>query len=535
MLARRLVPALLFALAPVLARAAAPGVYAVTGGTVHPVSGGEIANGVVLIRDGLIEAVGANLAVPADATTIDAKGMHVYPGLIDAQTSFGFVTAAPTPRRRRGGGGGGAAAAPAAEPAPETSPAYVALRNVKLSEDDAESLRAIGVTTIVTVPSSGIFNGQTAVLNLGEGSTESRAIKSPASLQVSFNTRPAWTYPDSLMGVISYIRQTLLDAQQYAAAHAIYDRSPAGMKRPPEDESLAALAPVLRGELPIVFVAESELMMRRAQRIAKEMNVKYVLAGARQAYRMADDLKGVPVLVSVKWPTAPTTKEDREEQPLRVIRDRQLAPTSPATLAKNGIAFALVSGTGKIGDYVPGIRKAIENGLLSDDALRATTSWPAKILGIDRQLGTLERGKIANVVLTDKPLFAKDAKVKRVFVDGRETKLATEEEKAEKSGTSPIDGAWSISVRTAQGDVSITASLHNDDGKLTGTFSGDAGSGDVKNGTFDGTTVDFAITAHVSNAEAGDWVFHGTLANGQLSGTVSTALGTQPFTGRKTP
>src|SRR5436190_12131875 len=135
--------------------AEAPGVFAITGGTVHPVAGPAIANGVVVIRDGLIESVGANLPIPADATVIDAKGGHVYPGLIDAETSLGFAAAAP--RRRGFGGGGGAQAQPATPPPPETSPMSMAVREVKLSDDDVETKRATGVTTILTVPSSGIF------------------------------------------------------------------------------------------------------------------------------------------------------------------------------------------------------------------------------------------------------------------------------------------------------------------------------------------------------------------------------------------
>src|SRR5256885_15499495 len=126
----------------------APGVYAITGGTVHTASGADIPNGVVIIRDGLIEAVGANIAIPPDAAVIDAKGQHVYPGLIDAQTSLGFPSATPPPRRRGGG------ARPPQPPAtlPETSPAFVAMREIKLSDDDVEAKRATGVTTILAAP-----------------------------------------------------------------------------------------------------------------------------------------------------------------------------------------------------------------------------------------------------------------------------------------------------------------------------------------------------------------------------------------------
>jgi imidazolonepropionase-like amidohydrolase len=514
----------------------APGVYAITGGTVHPVSGPEIPNGAVIIRDGLIEAVGDAVVIPLDATIIDVKGAHIYPGLIDAQTSLGFPSAS-APRRR--GGGGGGARTPPAEPLPETGPAFLAFREAKLSDDDVEAKRATGVTTIVTAPAFGIFNGQSVALNLGGGTMESRVIRNPAAQQISFNPRPAWTYPDSLMGVISYIRQTLMDAQQYSAAHAIYDKNPSGYKRPDESPSLDALGGVLRRDVPVVFVADSDLMMRRAEAIAKEFNVKMIISGARQGYRMADELKalGAPLLVSTKWPLAPTSKEDREEQPLRVIRDRQLAPTTPAVLAKNGVLFALVSGAGKTADYLPGIRKAIENGLSADDALKATTINPAKIIGVDRQLGSIDRGKIANLVITDKPIFDKESKVKRIFVDGREVKVPAEDEKKKTGGpsaaaTTGVDGTWSFVVKATAGDVSISASLHVENGQITGTFSGDRGAGNVGNGTFDGTTVQFSIAGR-GKEETGDWVFHGTLHGANMEGTVSTTFGTFPFSGSR--
>jgi imidazolonepropionase-like amidohydrolase len=519
----------LLILSALVARGDAPGVYAITGGTVHTAAGADIANGVVIVRDGLIEAVGAGLAIPADAATIDAAGMHVYPGLIDAQTSLGFTSAKPAQRRR---GGGARSAAQEGPAVPETSPSFLAINNVKLSDDDLDAARSAGITTILTAPTNGIFNGQSVILNLGGGSAESRVVKQPATMQVAFNTRPTWTYPDSLMGVIAYMRQTLLDAQQYAAARAVYDRSPAGNKRPEENLSSQALGPVLRRELPVVFVANDELMMRRALAIAREMNLRPILAGARQGYKMADDLKQVPLFVSVNWPKPPAEKDDREEQPLRVIRDRQLAPTTPAALARSGATFALVSGGAKSADFAGGVRKAMDNGLSADDALRATTIWPARILGIDRQLGSLERGKIANVVVTDKPIFAKDRQVKRLLIDGREVRVTPAAEKKKAGAASAIDGTWTLSVRSAQGDVAITATLHGENGTVTGTYSGDRGSGEIRNGSFDGTTVELTITAG-SGAESGDWVFHGTVSGTSMTGTVSTNLGSFQFTGSK--
>ncbi len=511
-------------LIPLFGYADAPGVYAVTGGTVHTVAGAPIPGGTVVIRGGLIEAVGANVAVPPDATIIDVTGSHVYPGLIDAHTSLGFTT----PSTRRGAGG------ERAERPPEPTPDFLAIRNVKLTEDEADPWRAIGVTTIVTSPSNGIFNGQSAIVNLGSGPIESRVIKSPAALQISFNTRPTWTYPDSLMGVMAFLRQTFLDAQRHVAATEIYTRSPSGLERPQENPGLDALRPVLRREMPVVFVAETDPMMRRAMTLAREWNVQFVLAGARQGYAMPAELKNVPVLVSVKWPAPPADKEDREEQPLRVIRERQLAPTTPAVLAKNGVAFALVSGAGKTGDFLPGIRKAIENGLSAEDALRATTLAPARIFGVDRQLGTLERGKIANLVVSDKPLFEKEAKVKRVFVDGREIRLPAEDKKEPASAAaSAIDGTWSLSVRAPQGNVAIQVTLRAEDGRVSGTFSGDRGSGDIRGGSLDGTSFELTISANAPDSEASDWLFRGTLDGDSMSGTVNTTLGNFEFSGSR--
>lgn len=529
--------AFLAVLTAATAFADAPGVYAITGGTVHPVSGPSIPNGVVVIRDGLIEAVGPNVSIPPDATTIDVKGAHVYPGLIDAQTSLGF--AAPARRPGGPGGGGGAAASQRREETPEPTPDSLAIRSVKLSDDDAAARRATGVTTVLTAPATGIFSGLSAVVNLGEGPIESRVIRSPATMQVSFNPRPGFfgSFPNSLMGVIAHLRQTFLDAEQHQSARAIYERNPAGLKRPPENPALEALRPVIRRELPVVFIADTGQAMRRAQSLAREFNLRYVISGARQGYAMADELRNVPVLVSVKWPAAPTDKEDREDQPLRVIRDRQLAPTTPSVLARSGVQFALVSGAGKTGDFLPGIRKAVENGLSADDALRAVTLSPARILGVDRQLGSLERGKIANLVVSDKPIFEEKAKVTRVFVDGREIRLAKEDEKKPGTGesaASPIDGTWSLTVRAPEGTVAIQVTLRAEDGSITGTFAGDRGSGEIRGGSFSESAVEFTISANAPNeAEATDWVFRGTLSGNTMTGTVTTTIGNFDFSGSK--
>lgn len=515
MILRRFVALLLLSAAPFV-MADAPGVWAITGATVHPVSGAPIAGGTVVIRDGLIESVGSNVAIPADATVIDATGAHIYPGLIDAHTSLGFK-------------------APKEKDAAEPTPADLAIRGVSISNDDADSRLADGVTTVVTAPSRGIFNGQPVVLNLGDGPVESRVVKSPAAQQISFNPRPSWTFPDSMMGVFAHIRQTFLDASQHAAAREVYERTPAGLRRPDERADLDALGPAIRREVPVVFVVDSEEMVRRAVALAAELKVRPIIAGAREAYAIAPELKNVPVLVAVNWPKAPSDAADRAEQPLRIIRNRVLAPTTPAELAKAQATFALVSGSGKSADFIPGIRKAIANGLAADDALRATTLAPARIFGVDRQLGSIERGKIANLVITDRPLFEREAKVTRVFVDGREVRLPAEPKKNEEGAAEgTIDGSWAIAVAAPQGSVALQVTLKTEDGTLSGTYSGDRGSGAIRGGSIDGNAFEFTISVNAQEGtEAGDWLFRGTLDGDAMRGTVSTNLGTFDFSGSK--
>lgn len=508
------------------ARGDAPGVLAITNGVVHPVAGPEIRDGVVVIRDGLIEAVGAKIAIPAEATVIDVAGAHVYPGLIDAYTSVGFAgedgTRATPPA-------GGRAAPPSADSRPsEPGAASLAVERLAIKADDADARRNAGVTAIVAAPAAGIFAGQSVVLNLGSGPASANVVRSPAGMNAGFRTRPTWTFPDSLMGVIAYFRQTLLDAQHHAAARAAYERNSA-QPRPAINADLDALQPVLRRELPIVFEAQSAEMIRRAQAIAREFNLRLIIAGGHQAYRMPQELRDVPVLVSVNWPKAPSDREDRAEQPIRVIRDRVLGPTTPSVLAKNGVPFALVTAGAGASDFIPGIRKAIDNGLSAEDALRAVTLAPARIFGVDRQLGSLERGKIANVIVTDKPIFDKGAKVTRIFVDGRESRPRPVEDSKESS---PVSGTWSLTVLAPQGNVAVNVTLRVESGHVSGTFSGDRGSGEITGGFYTRPTLQFTIAAQM-DAETHDWVFRGTITDQSIEGTVSTNLGTFQFTGSK--
>lgn len=513
---------------PFPAFAAPPEVFALTGGTVHPVASAPIQGGVVILRQGLIEAVGAGLPVPPDATTIDVRGLHVYPGLFDAQTAIGLPSttkADPDWKDKVPGTTAPGAAIP--------SPALNAARIFTPTEDDLDSRRRQGVTTAVIAPTSGIFAGQSAVINLSGSSPASMVLRSPASIQVTFNPRTDRSFPDSLMGTIAYLRQRLLDAQQHQEALAVYNRNPLNKQRPEPSEELESLRPVLRREIPLVFTADSENAIRRSAALAAEFNVRWIVSGGRQAYRMVDDLTrlGAPVLLSVNYLSAPERDEVRGEESLRSMRDRQESPGAASLLARRKVKFALVSGGASGEGFMKGVRRVIDRGLSESDALRAVTLTPAEIFGVERQVGSLERGKIANVVVTDRPIFERDMHVRHLFIDGRLIRVS--EAISEKTTGAPgIDGTWSLTVRTSDGDLSLEVTLRSEGSRLTGTFSGERGSGDLAGGSVEGNQIQFVATM-MAGAETSDWTFTGTIRDREMRGNVATTTGSFPFTGSK--
>src|SRR5262245_16295692 len=326
--------------------------YAIKGGTVVTVTGATIQKGTVIIRNGLIEAVGADIPVPGDARVIDAAGMTVYPGLIDAYSNIGLGAATPTPGQGGRGGGPPAPQTPAipalaiatttsAQPTPTPagqSPELMASDQLKVTAETFDQQRGAGITTALVAPREGIYQGQSVLINLGAAEPEKLIIKNSVSLNVSFGSGRGFGggYPSSLMGVFAFLRQSLLDAQHYKAAWEHYNRNKRGARRPENDKSLAALQPVIAGAMPVAFTANSEREIKRAIGLGEEFGLKFIIAGGLQSYQIADLLKqkNVTVLLSLNYPQRPANLEDPESEPLRVLRDRATAPTSAAALSK---------------------------------------------------------------------------------------------------------------------------------------------------------------------------------------------------------
>ncbi len=408
--------------------------YAITNARIVPVAGADIPRGTIVIRDGLIVSAGANVTAPTDARVIDGTGLTVYPGFIDANTSLGMP--AQTPRPAGGGGGGGglavllaqaqatpAVSAPNSTQPPGLQPELTAADLLRPGGDQIDAARNAGLTTALTVPREGIFVGQSALVNLAGDSPQAMIVRSPVALHIQFTPLRIGAYPNSLLGVFAAIRQMFLDAQRFREVNTIYARSPRGVRRPELDKSLQALLPALAGQMPVVMYADREREIERALDLAQEFNLKAIIAGGAESWKLTDRLAAakVPVLLSLNFPRRTTAQSaDADPDPLRLLRERADAPKTAGRLAAAGVRFAFQSGgMTNMADYLTNVGRSVENGLARDEAIRAMTLRAAEILSADNQLGTIEPGKIANLTVVRGDLFDRNRRITHVFIDGR--------------------------------------------------------------------------------------------------------------------
>lgn len=411
--------------ATVSAQQEAPYTYAITGARVVPVSSAPIDNGTVVFSGGVITAVGANVTVPPGAITIAGKGLTVYPGLIDMGSSAGLE----------------APAIPRAENPQTTEDVERVKRDTlmrahlraadHMNPAAAALARAAesGITAILATPGSDGIRGQSALVltaigddlpQIGALADERRGaivVKTPVALHVGTADRPAGgdAYPNSLMGLIAFNRQAFLDAQWYQQA------TPR-----PHSAALEAMQPALAGRMPVAFRAPTSREVLRALDMAKAFKLEPIITAARQVDDVSADLKAANarVIYSLNFPTRRPSLAPDADEALSVLRDRANAPKGPAALDKAGILFAFESnGLSEPKDFLKNAQKTVAGGLSKDAALRALTLNAATLAGAGDRLGSLDRGKIANVIVTEGDLFEEKTTIKHVFVNGRPIRI----------------------------------------------------------------------------------------------------------------
>ncbi len=434
--------------------------YALTDVRIVTAPGRVIERGTVLVRNGRIAAVGAQVTVPAGVMSMSLSGHTVFPGLIDAATSIGVPSTsrppsggpppaaapaggagrgggggAPAGGGGRGGGGGRAASTPAPLVLPELDGSAEAASMFAPSPEELTALRAGGVTTVGLVFDGGLFPGRVGAALTGGYNESQLELRTMVGQQVAFGTRRGG-YPGTLIGALSFVKQSLLDAQHELAVDKAF-KAGNSAERPSFDVLSRALMPVVANEIPAWIMASSEREIERVTAIARELGLRnWVVVGAREGWRSIPNLKAsnAPVVVSLNWPasnsvtgrafetTVPPPTGAAADAASRVDADLTKAVRANAIeLAKAGIPVILASVGGESGaTFRDRIRSTIEAGMSADDALRATTVTPATLLGISGAVGTIEAGKLANlVVVQGNDLFASGAVIKHVFVDGR--------------------------------------------------------------------------------------------------------------------
>jgi N-acetylglucosamine-6-phosphate deacetylase len=397
--------------------------------------GRRIDGGTILIKEGSIVAAGRDVEIPAGAERLDRKGHVAYAGLIDAYSEVEV----PDPS--------GDSGAPHwnGNIMPQRSAATVAASSVF----DGKKLRSQGITVRLLAPDGGIVKGTSCIVLVDDGPS-GKILVSDAAFQHLALTVPRRrggggrdSYPNSPMGAVALLRQSLLDADWYTRASAAY-RADGTLPKPDRDVALESLATAMR-DMQFIVDAPNERMAERAGAMAKEFRLDIIVRGSGREYRRIDRIAqlGYPMLIPVDFPDAPniSNASDARDTSLEDLMAWELAPSNPARLADAGIAFCLTTdGLASPDKFLTQVRKAVAAGLADDQALAAVTTNPANLLGISDWTGTVEAGKLANLVVTDGELFDDKTKTIETWVAGRQYRVTPEANSAVES----IAGNWKL-------------------------------------------------------------------------------------------
>jgi imidazolonepropionase-like amidohydrolase len=392
------------------------GLVALTNATIHTDYKTTLDKATLLIRGGKVEAVGTNIKIPAGAVVVDATGKHIYPGLVDMFTSYGQ----PEVKSERRGYGSPPQEASTKQGAynwnqairPETN----AVELFKVDKKQAEELRKLGFGTVLSVHRDGIARGTATLVTLADKRENEVVLLDRAAGALSFDRGSSTQdYPNSLMGAIALLRQTYLDAQW-------------NNMNPGREQNISLKAFAEANKFPQIFEADHKLNVLRADKVGDEFKKQYIIKGAGDEYQMIKEIKATnaPLIVTLNFPEAYNVEDtyDARRVPLDDMKHWEMAPANPAMLQKAGIPFAFSTADLKDKkDFLPNLRKAVQYGLSEEEALKALTATPAQLLKADKQVGSLNKGMLANFIITSGNLFAEDNVILENWVQGSQYKI----------------------------------------------------------------------------------------------------------------
>ncbi|MEX0890745.1 MAG: amidohydrolase family protein [Gemmatimonadota bacterium] len=491
-----------------------PQVHAFTGARIVVAPGRVLENATLVIRNGLIEAVGTNVQVPADARVWDMTGQTLYPGFIDAHADLELDEAP----------GEDGVSGPV-HWNPQVRSFFSAADNLRDDVERRADLRAQGITTAHAVPRLGIFRGRTAVVSLGDEDPGQRVVRRDVAQSLSLNRsfQLGGSYPNSPMGAIALIRQTFLDSEWYPRAWSAYQANPRGLNPPETNLALDALQAAINGGMPVVAEAGSEEEIFRIQAIAAEFPINVWVRGNGNEYQVLDVLgsAGLPLILPLDFPEAPDvdTAEEAMDVGLSQLRHWYLAPENPARVAAVGVEFALTSDGIEPEDFLPNLRRAVARGLDPQRALAALTTVPARMLGVEASHGSIEAGKRANVIVVEGDIFANGGIVRDVWVEGLRYAVST-------AAAGDPRGTWTITSNdepALNGNLVVEGTLSRPRGTITldgrevplGTASIDAEEGRLRL-SFPGTAIGIEGRIQLSASVSGQGAYgFGELPDGR--------------------
>ncbi len=454
-----------------------PKVHALINAKIVTSAGVVIEKGTVVVRDGVIEAVGATITPPADARVWDYAGRTIYPGLIESYSNIGLAT----PEAPRSGQSGQPAQEQKRSSAQHWNPLIRAEEDaadrIAIDKKDAKTLRDLGFGAALAVPAKGIFRGTSALVSLGDDAPLQGSLQPEVAQHLAFETMGfdfttfQSRYPTSLLGAIALTRQTFIDAQWYQEAQTAYRKNP-NQSRPEENLALAAVATAQASRKPFLFEAENDKNFLRAVTLAREFNVNLWVRGSGHEYLQLDHIKraNVPLILPLDFPEAPTvdTPEDAVNVGFEELQHWEAAPSNPYWVHQAGLSFALTTNKlKKPSDFWSRVRKAIERGLPAEAALASLTTVPAKWFGVENRLGSIAQGKIANLIVTDGDLFGEKTSIMDVWVDGGRYEI-------KKPALVDLRGKWEMTLTLPNNQTETLAlDLKGTPEKLSGELAKD--------------------------------------------------------------
>lgn len=524
--------------------------YAIKNATIVQAPGRTIQNGTILIENGIIKAVGSNVSIPADAWIVNADSMFVYAGFISGLSNIGVekpkdkdwkddrkLTATPTDERAG------------------ITPGMSARSMLNPTDKSVEDFRKLGFTASHSVPYNGMLPGQGTIVILGGMNGESMVVRDNVSMYAQFEGADG-VYPNTVIGVMAKYRDLYRKASQAKAYESSYKSNPSGMERPSPNTTLEALYPVVSKQMNVFFKTEGVKDIMRAISLQKDLGFNIMFGEVKQGWDAIGAIQstGGPVFLSLDLPEWKEEEKKEEEEKEAATpaetEEKALEARKMETIKKyyaqagmfsaKGMSFGFSTMELKSKDFKGNLLKVIESGLSEDKALAALTTVPANILGLSSTMGSIDVGKMANLIVSDTAYFTEKSNVRYVFVDGMKYEYEAKKKKKKKSGDdgAAVDaaGVWNYTTETPQGNGTGVITIKGTPGNYSGTVSVsyNGSTNDLEDISIDGTNVTFSFKLNMGEEVTVDMSMD--IDGDSFEGTLSVAqFGSFPMEGSRDP